>query len=89
MKNPGLLADAKRFDALRKAGTGRREYTREEIELAGAWFEGEISTDAAAIGLGAHKSNLDRRAASALRQGLALEYVRFLWEPRKPEGGRA
>ncbi len=80
-----LLNAARKFDAMKKAGVQRREYTRDEIELVGAWFEGDISTDALALGLGLKgRSNADRRAANALRQGMALGHVRFVWEVWKP-----
>lgn len=85
MGNP-LIYKAKEHDKKTRAHRRKKTYTDDEIELAGAWFESEISTAAVAEILEVHSSNVLKMMATAIKQAIVQNRVSFVWYP--PKGDR-
>ena len=81
-----LIQKAKIHDRDKNIKLRKSVYTDEEIELAGAWFEGEISTSSVAEVMGMDSTNVANQMSTALKQGIATGRVAFTWHP--PKGSR-
>lgn len=96
MASCDLIKKAKKFDVSHKRRTKQVVYNDEEIQLAAAWMEGEVTTEAVSHAVGWDSGNVGRKCLSAIRQALVGGRIGFTWyQPdeidmminRKPFGG--
>lgn len=82
-----LINKAMKFDEAARLKKSEASYNDEQVQLAAAWMEGIITTDAVASVLGCDKSNASRRCVVALRQALSSGRVGFTWQSPDSIGG--
>lgn len=78
-KDCSLVMMAKTFDSEKGRKKRRYVYNDSEVQLAVAWFEGEITTDAVATVLECDRSNVNSRCIQAVKQGIQSGRLGFLW----------
>ena len=77
-----LIEEAMKLDK-KLSKNRKRFYTDEEIMLAGAWFDHEISAAAIAKVMKINRKNVPAYMAAALRQAIKSGRVGFVWYPKK------